>query len=204
MYIPRNLTMDGDGVVADFIAAYGFGIMVSSDLVATHLPLQYAPSKGELGTLYGHFARANPHWKALDSAKVLIIFNGPHAYISPRWYANKPAVPTWNYAAVHCTGTLSLLDDDSNHDAMSALIKQYEPELLDDADIMPADYRDKLSKAVVGFSVALDSIQGKEKLGQHRKPEDQKGVFAALQQSNHLDAKALAAYMQQRQIGIGL
>ena len=148
-------------------------------------------------------AKANPHHKDLQGQRVLVIFNGPHAYISPSWYVRAPAVPTWNYAAVHCYGKIELISDDENHSAMEELVRKYEPSLLDNPEIMPADYQQRLRQAVVGFKVVVDEIQAKEKLGQHRKQEDQQGVYAALQNSPSADARLLAAYMRERGSGTG-
>lgn len=148
-------------------------------------------------------AKANSHHKELQGQRILVIFNGPHAYISPCWYASQPAVPTWNYIAVHCYGKFELLSDDDNQSAMEELVSKYEPSLLDNPEIMPADYQQRLRQAVVGFKVVVDEILAKEKLGQHRKQEDQQGVYAALQNSPSADARLLAAYMQKRHKGTG-
>lgn len=203
MYIPKNMQMAEPSAISDFIAEQGFGILISSDLNATHLPILFDRNVGEAGCLYGHMAKANPHHKDLQGQRVVVIFNGPHSYISPSWYASKPAVPTWNYAAVHCYGRFELVSDEQNQAAMDALVEKYEPALSDNPEIMPADYQQRLRQAVVGFRIVVDEIQAKEKLGQHRKVEDQQGVYRALQQSTSADAVSLAAYMQKRHKGTG-
>lgn len=203
MYIPKNSEMTEAQAISALISDNSFGVLISADLTATHLPFIYESDEGDLGCLYGHFAAANPHWKALGNQRVLVIFSGPHSYISPTWYRSKPAVPTWNYAAVHCYGTLLPLNDEENGQAMNKLVEKYEPELLDAPDVMPADYQSKLRQAVVGFKIVVDEIHAKEKLGQHRKTADQEGVFTALNESDHADATALALYMQKRKLGAG-
>lgn len=203
MYIPKNMEMSEEDAIKTFISEYGFGVLVSDDLTATHLPLIYESDEGTLGCLYGHFGRANAHWKVAEHQRVMVIFNGPHSYISPTWYSVKPAVPTWNYAAVHCYGVLKPLSEKENEQAMNQLVAKYEPELLDASETMPRDYQSKLRQAVVGFKIVVDDIHAKEKLGQHRKIEDQKGVFAALRQSAHPDDIALLAYMKKRNLGVG-
>jgi len=203
MYIPKSSEMTEDQAIRALISDNSFGVLISDDLTATHLPFIYDSEEGKRGCLYGHFAGANPHWKALENQRVLVIFSGPHSYISPTWYRSKPAVPTWNYAAVHCYGTLIPLNDEENEQAMNTLVEKYEPELLDAPDIMPPDYQLKLRQAVVGFKILVDEIHAKEKLGQHRKAADQEGVFSALRESNHADAKALASYMEKRKLGVG-
>lgn len=203
MYIPKNLEVKDPLIISELIAENGFGTLISADLTATHLPLIYEPNDEGHGFLFGHFAKSNSHWQIAENQRVLVIFQGPHAYISPSWYMTKPAVPTWNYAAVHCYGYLSILDDNENQQAMTDLIVKYEPELLNTPEIMPSDYQLKLRNAVVGFKIVIDEIQAKEKLGQHRKPEDQKGVFAGLQRSKDLNAAGLCAYMEKRNVGKG-
>jgi len=203
MYIPKNSEMTEDQAIRALISDNSFGVLVSADLTATHLPFIYESEEGEQGCLYGHFAGANPHWKALENQRVLVIFSGPHSYISPTWYRSKPAVPTWNYAAVHCYGTLIPLNDEENEQAMNTLVEKFEPELLDAPGVMPPDYQSKLRQAVVGFKIVVDEIHAKEKLGQHRKVADQEGVFSALRESNQSDATALASYMEKRKLGVG-
>ncbi len=136
MYIPKNLEVKDPLIISELIAENGFGTLISADLTATHLPLIYESNDEGLGLLFGHFAKSNSHWQTAENQRVLVIFQGPHAYISPSWYVTKPAVPTW-------------------------------------------------------------------KLGQHRKPEDQKGVFAGLQKSTDLNAAGLCAYMEKRNVGTG-
>lgn len=203
MYILKNMEMTEAQAISAFIADHGFGVLISADLSGTHLPFIYEAEEGDFGCLYGHFARANPHWQGVENQRVLVIFNGPHSYISPTWYNSKPAVPTWNYAAVHCYGVLTLLSEDENEQAMNQLVEKYEPELIDTPDLMPRDYQARLRHAVVGFKIVADEIHAKEKLGQHRKVADQEGVFSALRESKHPDSVALASYMQKRRLGTG-
>jgi len=195
--------MTGAHTIGEFISEYSFGTLVSSDLSGTHLPFIFEPGEGDFGCLYGHFARSNPHWETLENQRVMVIFNGPHAYVSPAWYKSKPAVPTWNYAAIHCYGVVTLLNDEENARAMNQLVAKYEPELLDTQELMPSEYQERLRKGVVGFKILVDDIHAKEKLGQHRKSDDQEGVFAALRESTHPDAVALSSYMQKRKLGLG-
>lgn len=187
----------------DFIRQFGFALLLSDELQVTHLPMTLVADEGNLGVLYAHMARANPHWKSLDQQKVKVVFNGPHSYISPSWYANGPAVPTWNYAAVHVIGRATLLDDAQTITAVHDLVKQYEPALLHNEALMPANYQHKLAKAIVGFKIEIQQIEGKQKLGQHKSIADQQGTAAGLGLSQHPDAAALLAYMQQVGLGIG-
>ncbi|SBS33955.1 Protease synthase and sporulation protein PAI 2 [Marinomonas spartinae] len=201
MYIPNNIKMQDRSVIHDFINEFGFGIMVSTSLTGTHIPFVLHSDEGENGVLYSHCAKANTHWKELEGADVLIVFSGPHSYISPNWYAQSPAVPTWNYAAVHAYGKVSLLNDKQTLEAVEEVVHQYEPELLVKRDVITDEFRDKLLPAIVGFKVELSHIEGKLKLGQQRKTDDQAGVYNALKNSQDLGAQSLANYMDKLSLG---
>ncbi|MEP7704586.1 FMN-binding negative transcriptional regulator [Paraglaciecola sp. 25GB23A] len=203
MFIPKNMLMNDLTEKHDFIEQFGFALLVSEDLQVTHLPMTLVTEESGLGVLYAHMARANPHWRTLDKQKVKVVFNGPHAYISPSWYANGPAVPTWNYAAVHVSGQATLLDDVQTFQAVQALVNQYEPALLNNEALMPADNQHKLATAIVGFKIEIQQIEGKHKLGQHKSVADQQGTVTGLQSSKHSDSSALLAYTQQTGIGVG-
>ena len=203
MYIPSNMKMDNLSTAHDFIDGFGFGVIVSGSLTGTHLPFILHRDEGNNGVLYSHCAKANPHWKELDNQEVLIIFSGPHSYISPSWYAQTPAVPTWNYAAVHAYGVASLLDAQKTLDAVEAVVSKYEPDLLVKKSIITDEYRDKMLLGIVGIKVELSQVQGKLKLGQQRKNEDQVGVYQALNHSKNPEDQALAHYMKKINTGIG-
>tara|TARA_R110002167_G_scaffold16689_4_gene64861 strand:- start:503 stop:1120 length:618 start_codon:yes stop_codon:yes gene_type:complete len=203
VFIPKNMLMNDLTEKHDFIEQFGFALLVSEDLEVTHLPMTLVTEEGSLGVLYAHMARANPHWRTLNKQKVKVVFNGPHAYISPSWYATGPAVPTWNYAAVHVSGQATSLDDVQTFQAVQALVNQYEPALLNNEALMPADYQHKLATAIVGFKIEIQQIEGKLKLGQHKSVADQQGTVTGLQSSQRSDSSALLAYMQQTGIGVG-
>src|SRR5947209_4161347 len=114
MYIPTAFAEQDRARLHAFVEAYSFGLLVSThggEPFATHLPLLLERDAGPHGTLVGHMARANPHWRELDGRAVLAVFSGPHAYVSPAWYEAEHVVPTWNYVAVHAYGTCRLVDD---------------------------------------------------------------------------------------------
>jgi transcriptional regulator len=173
-------------------------------LQASHLPLLFNPDQGPNGTLYGHFARANPQWKALqDGAEALVIFAGADAYVSPGFYPAKAehgkVVPTWNYVAVHAYGTAEVFSDtDRLLDLVSALTDRHEasraqPWKVADA---PADYIDGMLKAIVGFALPIQRLEGKRKLSQNRSPEDITGVREGLTASPDVHDQALAHLMR--------
>ncbi|PMG78061.1 transcriptional regulator [Shewanella sp. 10N.286.51.B7] len=194
MYIPKNLQMESLEQIHDFIDEFSFAILTTQDLTASHLPLLLKRDEGELGTLYGHLAKANSHWKAFDTQAILAVFSGPHGYISPTWYDSYPAVPTWNYAAVHVKGHISLTSSEDTLQILSDTIQYYEPSLTESGGFIPEEYKQKLAKAIVGFKIEITHAEGKLKLGQHRSEADQLGVLNGLAKSSRMDDKALLAY----------
>lgn len=160
----------------------------SEGLEATHLPLWLEAGEGASGTLYGHFAKANGQWKRVTAeTPALAIFLGPEAYVTPSYYPSKQehgkAVPTWNYLAVHAYGKLEFFEDAERLTwLLGKLTERYEegradPWAMSDA---PADYLASMLKAIVGFRLPIDRLQGKWKLSQNRTPEDRAGVIKGL------------------------
>lgn len=203
MYIPASNRMANLESEHAFIQQFGFAVVVGNDLTATHIPLLLDKSRGDFGVLVGHMARANKHWEVLHGGTVLAIFSGPHAYISPTYYAEGPAVPTWNYAAVHATGKFTLVDEQRTLDIVEATTKKYEPKSELSHQRITDEIKKRLVKAIVGFEIVITDLQGKQKLGQQRSMADQNGVFRALKNSSKLEGRALAEYMEQVQLGMG-
>ncbi|MBA6231992.1 MULTISPECIES: FMN-binding negative transcriptional regulator [unclassified Colwellia] len=203
MYIPSNIKIDDISIAHNFINEFGFGVIVTSSLTGTHIPFVLHNEEGEKGVLYSHCARANKHWQELHGSDVLIIFMGPHSYISPSWYAQSPGVPTWNYSAVHAYGKVSLLNDTQTLEVVEEVVNKYEPDLLVKRDIITDEFRDKLLSGIVGFKIEISDIECKLKLGQQRKAEDQSGVYNALLNSSDFDAQSLAQHMKKLSVGTG-
>ncbi|QRH03620.1 FMN-binding negative transcriptional regulator [Shewanella litorisediminis] len=196
-----------DAEAVSLIDNYPFALLISNQqgLVASHLPLLFDSDRRRL---IGHMAKANGQWRALDGQSVLVVFSGPHAYISPRWYEGSPNVPTWNYTAAHVYGTFKLLNPTEDGLSVEAVLKQtiarFESDLWQDEAVMPTDYVGKLSQAIVAFEIVVERIEAKAKLGQQRKIGDQQGVSAALKASGRLDDKALYREMQRMGLGLGI
>jgi transcriptional regulator len=171
-------------------------------LQASHVPLLLEPGEGESGTLYGHLARANPHWRELAAGETLAIFSGPEAYVRPSWYPGKAehgkAVPTWNYVAVHAYGQAEVFDEPERlRRLLGRLSDQHEavrpqPWSLDDA---PRDYIDAMLRAIVGFALPIRRLEGKWKLSQNRPAADRVGVRQGLAASTDPRDHELAVCM---------
>jgi len=169
-------------------------------LQASHLPLLLDTQQGPNGSLYGHMARANPQWRDLEAgAEALVVFAGVDAYVSPGFYPGKAehgkVVPTWNYVAVHAYGSAEVFSDAHRlRNLVSALTDRHEtgrsqPWKIDDA---PAEYIDSMLKAIVGFALPIQRLEGKRKLSQNRSPADIAGVRNGLAASLDPQDQALA------------
>jgi transcriptional regulator len=200
MYRPAHFREDDPAALRATIEAYPFATVVTHDasgLIASHLPLLFDPDAGAKGALLGHVARANGQRAALDGGEALVIFAGPHGYVSPSWYATQPSVPTWNYVAVHVYGRATLVGEDELARTLDALTITHErslPEPWSTAGLA-ADYRKKLHAALAGFRIDIDRIEGKSKLSQNRSNEDRRGAIEGVRGPG--DNAALADAMEQ-------
>ncbi|MCK1790047.1 FMN-binding negative transcriptional regulator [Pseudomonas violetae] len=207
MYNPSSFAIHDLDELQQQILATRLALVVThgeQGLQASHLPLLLRGDEGPNGTLYGHFARANPQWKELQNgAQALVIFAGADGYISPGFYPSKAehgkVVPTWNYIAVHAYGTAQVFSDaDRLLELVSGLTDRHEgaraqPWKVSDA---PADYIDGMLKAIVGFALPIQRLEGTRKLGQHRSPADYAGVREGLGASPNAQDQALAHLMR--------
>jgi transcriptional regulator len=200
MYAGSDALRLDEAASFDFIERHGFATVVGPDLLATPVPLHLDRAAR---TLTGHFARANRHATTIDGALVLAIFQGPHAYVSPTWLDRRPAVPTWNYGAVHARGRARLLDEAQTLAAVLAVTRQYEPALLDSRDVLTEEYTAQLLRAVTGFTIDVEQVEGKLKLGQDKPPQEQRGVVAGLEAAGRPDTAGLLELMRATRTGIG-
>lgn len=206
MYVPPAFRQTDLPALHREIGNCRLATLVSHDengLQASHLPLLLRPEEGRYGTLYGHLARANPHWQVLaEGAEALVMFNGPDAYVSPSWYPAKAehgkVVPTWNYIAVHAYGRAEVFDDAERlRSLLAGLTERHEgprpqPWAVDDA---PQDYIAGMLRAVVGFALPIERLEGKWKLGQNRSEADRRGVHDGLASSTDPRDRDLAQRM---------
>lgn len=192
MYLPAHFKEERLDVLHGLMRAHPLAALVTvgpHGTVADHLPLEIDASASPLGTLRGHFARANPAWREHPAGtKVLAIFQGPQAYVSPSWYPGKQrdsrVVPTWNYVIAHAYGPLRVIEDAAWLRALvGRLTTEHEatrpsPWKVEDA---PTDYIDRMLNAIVGFEIPIVRIEGKWKLSQNRSAEDRTGVAQGLE-----------------------
>jgi transcriptional regulator len=203
MYTPKFNQVSNRAILTEAMRAYSFGILFgpltnadpSAAHVATHLPV-VVKDEGEHGALEGHFARANNHWQALAGREVLVVFPGPHSYVSPTLYAEQLSVPTWNYIAIHAFGTLQLVEDEVSKRALLAgLIEANEPSFAEQWHSMPEGFQRTMLAGIVGFRIPITRIEGKFKLSQNRPEQDRRAVYEEHSKGTP-DQQALAAWMK--------
>lgn len=165
----------------------------------SHIPLELEHDPDDKEVMYGHIAKANPQWKYFkDQSEVLMIFNGPHGYVSSSWY-NHENVPTWNYIAVHVYGTLQIIDHDELYYALDKLMQKYEATSKN--PIKMADFSEKTMrqmKGIVGFKVHITEIQAAYKLSQNRDKEDYHNIVQHLSNSEDSAQQRLSKSMKGR------
>ena len=194
MYVPRHFNENDAEKLAAFIDENAFGVLVTTSEgrpFASHIPFLY---ERESGTLLGHVARANPQWRHFsDASEVMVLFQGPHAYISPSWYL-APGVPTWNYAVAHVYGSARALDDPSRiKDIVERLTQNYERN--NQPPWAPA-YDQGMLQAIVGIEIRIKEVQGKFKLSQNRSAADRSAVVSRLEATGSQNDAALASLMK--------
>lgn len=199
MYVPQHFREERLDVLHRIVEENSFATVISPSpdgIVATHIPVLLDRSAGRFGTLRAHVARANPHWRHMTSGtETLVVFRGPHAYVSPSWYASGGRVPTWNYVAVHAYGVPRILDDPS---ALRRLVEEtvhrYEDGFETPWEMTSVDERtiDGLLKAIVGFEIPIARLEGKRKLGQNRSRADREAMVNGLRAHGRDDADTIA------------
>lgn len=202
MYIPKAFQVSDKPKLYDFIKSNSFGILFSqieSGPFATHLPFLIDENSGEGGVLISHIAKANPHWKNLNNEEVLVVFSGPHTYISPTWYNEKNTVPTWNYVAVHVYGTVRILDEKEEMvELMKKTVDFYEASMPNPWNTQfDNDFIEGLMRGIVGFEISINKIEGKWKLNQNHSIERQQNVVNGLKTSNKYNSIEIASIMEE-------
>jgi transcriptional regulator len=202
MYTPPPFAVTDRTALHEAIERYSFAILASQsggELFASHLPLLLNPDEGPLGTLVGHMARANPQWREAAGERVMAVFSGPHAYLSPSWYEASEVVPTWNYVAVHATGTLELIEDAAVTEAiLRRTVSWYEaarprPWTLNES----AEFVARFARQIVAFQIPIERLEGKWKLSQNHPHERRAKVAAALERQGDENALAIARLMRE-------
>lgn len=200
MYIPKPfLNTNQDDIVA-FIQRFSFATIITNKdgvPIATHLPF-IIQKRNEKLFLLAHFAVANPQAEDIANQKVLVIFNEPHAYISPKFYEKEQTVPTWNYLAVHAYGKATLITEDTEKlNLLEQTIVSFEEDYLKQWQGLADDYKLKMLKGIVGFEIEVTDIQAKKKLSQNKTLNERENIINAFRSSNNANENQIAEYMVQ-------
>ncbi|MBM7573603.1 FMN-binding negative transcriptional regulator [Aquibacillus albus] len=198
MYIPKHFQLNDEEMIYDFIEKYSFATLFSQhngEPYATHLPLTL--NKDE-SALYGHFARPNGQWKDVESQQVLVVFQGPHCYISPSWYETTMAVPTWNYVSIHLYGNMEILEDQKViFDALNDMVSKYEsPNSSYNLKEIDSTFIEGMNKGIVAFKIKITKIEAKAKLSQNHPVERQQLVIKQLENSSEQNNIEIASLMK--------
>lgn len=178
---------------------------VDGELVVNHIPFLLDPTRGPLGTLVGHVARANRVWKTASTVESVVVFQGPQHYVSPGWYPSTQehgkVVPTWNYAVVHAHGTPRVVDDRAwlrrHVGELTDVHEGYRAEPWRVADAPPS-HIETLLQAIVGIEIEVSRLVGKWKTSQNRSPADRRGVVAGLEGMGDTESRRMAALVRER------
>lgn len=194
MYVPEWFQLQDEGLILETVRANSFATLVVAGEVwpiGTHVPL-VVESASPLVFL-GHVARKSDVAPAiLSGAPALAVFAGPHAYVSPRYYETEPAVPTWNYVAVHASGAIEpILDEGQVLDLLEKLVVTYDPELVRDRDF----YAKQVGQ-IVAFRLRVESLEAKAKMSQNKSERDQDKVVRSLEGSGIPEDAAVASWMR--------
>jgi transcriptional regulator len=188
MYVPPRHQVTDDAEIDRFVRAHGFATLVShgkDGLMATHIPVELDYESDGVRRLQGHVSKANPQWRQLEESKeAMVVFLGPHTYISPTWY-DHPNVPTWNYQAVHFYGTVRVTSaPEQLPPALRTLAEHYEPPTAPpprfDFDALPSELRAADLKGIVGFWMRVTRVEAAFKLSQNRHESDRARIAAEL------------------------
>lgn len=200
MYLPKLYREEEKKNIQDFLRRNNFAAIVSFDgvrPVTTHIPTELVENdQGEL-VIYGHMSRANPQWQTFGENQVLLIFQGPHAYISARWY-NHVNVPTWNYTIIHVYGRVKEIQGEELYALLSRLVYNHESTTSYRLETLPQDFVQREINGVYGFAVEVQSIDAGFKLSQNRNDEDFWNIVSELEERADGDSKAIADAMRER------
>ncbi len=204
MYSPPYNRVEDRAELLEFMRANNFAVLVTGTggtLHASHLPV-LVESIGETLKLDMHMARNNAQWREFLDEEVLVVFSGPHAYVSPRWYEEKQRVPTWNYAAVHAYGVPKVISDRAaKHASQRRLVAAMDPQWLPKFDALSETYVSSMLDGIVNFEIPVARIETRWKLSQNRSRREMELIAAALDKSGDSVERSLAALTRKHLTG---
>jgi transcriptional regulator len=197
VYSPSYNRLEDRAELLAFMRANNFPVLVTGTggaLHASHLPVLVGKTEPQV-VLDMHMARNNPQWKEFfDDQEVMVLFSGPHAYVSPRWYEEKERVPTWNYAAVHAYGFPKICSEKKEkYESQRRLVAAMDPQWLPAFDRLSEKYVALMLEGIVNFEIAVTRVETRWKLSQNRSRREMGLIAAQLEKSSDSVEKALAA-----------
>ena len=202
MYTPKHFEEKDRTKLVGFMKEYNFAALVNSAKKrywATHLPFLIVES-GEDIIIKSHMAKANPQWASFkDDEEVLVIFQEPHSYITPKLYENKISVPTWNYIAVHAYGIPLILPSvEEKVMLLEDTFKEFDSSFKQQWDTLPEDYKNDLLDGIVAFEIKVTGIEGKFKLSQNRTEGERERIISKLESEDDKIKSDIAKYMKRQ------
>jgi len=196
MYSPPYNRVEDRAELMAFMRANSFVLLVTGTggtLHASHLPAMIHEQDGQI-RIDMHMARNNAQWQEFFDDEVLVVFSGPHAYVSPRWYEEAERVPTWNYAAVHAYGVPAVIQDrEKQYQSQRRLVASLDPQWLPKFDALRPAYVEQMLNGIVNFEIAVTRLETRWKLSQNRTRREQELIAAELDKSQDSAERALAA-----------
>ncbi|MBA3971061.1 MAG: FMN-binding negative transcriptional regulator [Bacteroidetes bacterium] len=201
MYIPPYYKEENEQILIEFMEAHSFANLIStsnSKILATHLPFVIEKRAKGL-VLVSHMAKANPQWETFTANDVLVIFQGPHAYISPTNYEKQQNVPTWNYIAVHASGKARIISEPGEvMNLMEKTINNFEKQFYEQWKSLPPEYVNGMLKAIVAFEIEVTELAGKFKLSQNKTKNEQLHIIDSLGKSDDSAEKEISKEMKKK------
>ena len=200
MHIPKLYREEDREKIIEFLKQNNFPALISQDgekIVATHLPVEIIEGEDGTLTILGHMSRANPQWKSLGEQEVLLIFQGAHTYISPRWY-NHVNVPTWNYMMIHVYGRVRKVEGEELHSLLNQLVGKHEADTSYRLEDLPEEFVQKEMNGVFGFALDVTRIDAGYKLSQNRNDEDHESIIHELEGRGDENSAEVANAMKEK------
>lgn len=201
MYIPPKFKLKDEAQIRAYIRQYPFATLITAAEnypIATHLPF-IIEQEGEQWYLLSHLAKANPQWKGLATQQPLVVFQEPHAYISPTYYEKEENVPTWNYIAVHVYGKVEmLLETKQAVEVLEKTIAVFEKSFQGQWENLDEGYKKRLLNGMVAFRIKINKLEAKEKLSQNKTAQEQQTISDALLDTSDSSAQQLGEIMKNK------
>ncbi len=205
MYKLPHFTEENEELVYEFMQKNSFAILTGFDgnfPVATHVPLDIEKTGNNQFVFTGHMMKNTDHHKAfLQNENVLVIFTGPHCYVSASWYVKKDVASTWNYMDVQAKGKITFGDEKETKKIIENITNKYETSESDAAfSKLPKEYVDKLVKAIIGFTIEISSVENVFKLSQNHVIETRQSIVEHLALRKDESSHTIATEMKKRML----